>query len=138
MKSSRLDLSPMRRISVLLVLYAAELTLSLWLAYELRFDFDIEAQFIQERHFVFLWLIPTQLLLLGLFQQLNTALGFFSTPDLVRMFYALTTSSAVAVVVWLGLGQGFAPPRGVIVLDFVLALVGLSGGRLILRHFRES
>ncbi len=137
-KMLRLDLSPMPRVSVLFVLYAVELALSLWLAYELRFDFNVEPQSNVERQFVALWLIPTQLVLLALFQQLNTALGYFSTPDLVRMFYALTTSALVAGVVWLGWGEGAAPPRGVIVLDFVLALVGLSGGRLILRHFRES
>lgn len=137
-KTLRLDLSPFPRVFLLFVLYAAQLIISLWLAYELRFDFGVESQFDVERHFVLLWLIPTQLLLLGLFQQLNTALGFFSTPDLVRMFYALAASSLVATVVWLAWGQGFAPPRGVIVLDFVLAIVGLSAGRLILRHFRES
>jgi FlaA1/EpsC-like NDP-sugar epimerase len=50
----------------------------------------------------------------------------------------LTISAAVALVVWIVAGLGFAPPRGVIVLDFIFALVGLTGVRLALRTFRES
>jgi FlaA1/EpsC-like NDP-sugar epimerase len=139
MKASRLlDLSPLTRFWVLLFLYTAELAASLWLAYELRFDFMVEAKFQQERLFVFCWLIPLQLLLLGLFHQLNTMLGYFSTPDLARMFHALTISSIIALVVWGVWGLGFAPPRGVIVLDFIFCLVGLTGARLALRTFRES
>ena len=39
MKTSRLDLSPALRIWVRLVLYTVQLVASLWLAYDLRFDF---------------------------------------------------------------------------------------------------
>ncbi|MGD0259758.1 MAG: nucleoside-diphosphate sugar epimerase/dehydratase [Verrucomicrobiota bacterium] len=138
MKAFRLDLSAPTRFWVLLCVYALELTASLWLAYELRFDFMVEAKFQQERLVVLCWLIPLQLLLLGLFHQLNTLLGYFSTPDLARMFHALTISLVIALVVWGVWGEGAAPPRGVIVLDFIFCLVGLTGARLALRTFRES
>ncbi|HVV70935.1 MAG TPA: nucleoside-diphosphate sugar epimerase/dehydratase, partial [Verrucomicrobiae bacterium] len=92
----------------------------------------------QERLFVLLWLVPMQLGLLTLFYQLRTALGFFSTPDLVRIFQALTISAAIEGLVWTCLGAGFAPPRGVIILDLLLALVGLSALRLAFRSVRES
>ena len=130
MKYFRLDLSPPTRFWLLLFVYALELTASLWLAYELRFDFMVEAKFQQERLFVLCWLIPLQLLLLGLFHQLNTLLGYFSTPDLARMFHALTISAIISLVVWAVWGEGAAPPRGVIVLDFIFCLVGLTGARL--------
>jgi FlaA1/EpsC-like NDP-sugar epimerase len=123
---------------VLLLVYALELTASLWLAYELRFDFAVEPKFQSERVFVLCWLIPVQLILLGLFHQLNTLLGYFSTPDLGRMFHALTISAVIALFVWTIWGEGTAPPRGVIGLDFVFCLVGLTGARLALRTFRES
>jgi FlaA1/EpsC-like NDP-sugar epimerase len=127
-----------QRFWVLLLLYAVELTASLWLAYALRFDFMIDSSYRQERLFVLLWLVPLQLILLGLFQQLTPLLGYFSTPDLARMFHALTIGSIVVLVVWIIGGTGFAPPRGVIALDFVLCLVGLTGVRLALRTLRES
>src|ERR1035438_7563312 len=100
MKTFRLDLSPAQRFWVLLLIYATELTASLWLAYELRFDFLVEPKFQKERLMVLCWLIPLQLLLLGLFHQLNTLLGYFSTPDLARMFHALTISAVITLVVW--------------------------------------
>jgi FlaA1/EpsC-like NDP-sugar epimerase len=138
MKKFRLDLSPPKRFLVLLLLYAIELTASLWLAYDLRFDFMVEPAFYQERYFVLLWLVPLQLILLGLFHQLTPLLGYFSTPDLARMFHALFISSVITVIVWIAWGAGFAPPRGVIAMDFVFCLVGLTGVRLVLRTLRES
>src|SRR5690348_313258 len=137
-KDVRLDLSPERRFLVLLLLYAAELTASLWLAYELRFDFAVDLSYQHERIFVLLWLVPLQLFLLSFFHQFRTLLDYFSTPDLARMFQALTISSFVAAAFWIWPGPGFTPPRGVIVLDFVLSLVGLTGVRLALRRIRES
>jgi FlaA1/EpsC-like NDP-sugar epimerase len=133
-----LDVSGRARFWLLLLLYATELAASLWLAYELRFDFTVDPPFRQERLLVLAWLVPLQLALLGLFHQLKTLLGYFSTPDLARMFHALTISTVVAIVVWITMGAGYAPPRGVIVLDFIFGLVGLTGVRLALRSFRES
>jgi FlaA1/EpsC-like NDP-sugar epimerase len=133
-----LDLSARMRFWLLFFLFAIELTASLWLAYELRFDFNVDSASRQERLFVLAWFVPLQLVVLGLFHQFRTLLGYFSTPDLARMFHGLTISAIVLVVVWLGWGIGYAPPRGVIVLDFVFALVGLTGVRLALRTFRES
>jgi len=138
MKNISLDFTSPLRIWVLLVLYATELTASLWLAYELRFDFMVDAAYQPERLHVLIWLVPLQLLLLGLFHQLTPLLGYFSTPDLARMFHALTISAVILVIVWISWGQGYAPPRGVIALDFVFSLVGLTGVRLALRTFLES
>ncbi len=138
MKLNLFAYSPPVRVWVLSLLYTLELTASLWMAYELRFDFtmDLEAQ--RERLVVLSWFVPVQLVLLGLFHQLRSLLGYFSTPDLAKMFHALSLSAVVAMVVWFVVGSGAAPPRGVIVIDFVFALVGLTGVRLLLRTLRES
>lgn len=126
------------RIGVLLMLYASELAASLWLAYELRFDFMVAPPYQEERLVVMLWLIPLQLLFLGLFHQFSPLLGYFSTPDLARMVHGLTLSLAVVGLAWAGWGAGVAPPRGVILVDYVCAVVGLTGARLALRTLRES
>src|SRR5271165_4689100 len=107
MKASPLDMPPRVRFWILFVVYAIELTASLWMAYELRFDFMVDEKFQQERLVVLCWLIPLQLILLWLFHQLDTLLGYFSTPDLARMFHALTISLAVGLVVWIVLGEGY-------------------------------
>ena len=118
MKKFRLDLSPPKRLLVLLLLYASELAASLWLAYELRFDFTVDAASRQERYFVLLWLVPLQLVFLGLFHQLTPLLGYFSTPDLGRVFHALTISSIIAAIIWGVWGTGFAGniPTGFVVI----------------------
>jgi FlaA1/EpsC-like NDP-sugar epimerase len=138
MKLNLFEYSTPVRIWLLFMLYAIELTASLWIAYELRFDFMMEPAAQQERLLVLLWLVPLQLILLGLFHQLTPLLGYFSTPDLARMFHALFISSVITVIVWVAWGVGFAPPRGVIAMDFVFCLVGLTGVRLALRTLRES
>src|ERR1035437_6207067 len=138
MKLNLFEYSTPVRVWLLFMLYAIELTASLWVAYELRFDFMMEPAAQQERLLVLLWLVPLQLILLGLFHQLTPLLGYFSTPDLARMFHALFISSIITVIVWVAWGAGFAPPRGVIAMDFVFCLVGLTGVRLALRTFRES
>ena len=138
MKLNLFEYSTPVRIWLLFMLYAIELTASLWVAYELRFDFMMEPAAQQERLLVLLWLVPLQLILLGLFHQLSPLLGYFSTPDLARMFHALFISSVITMIVWIAWGTGFAPPRGVIAMDFVFCLVGLTGVRLALRTLRES
>ena len=79
-----------------------------------------------------------QLVLLALFLQLSPLLGYLSTPDLGRMFCALIISAGVAMGMWLLLGAGYAPPRSVILIDLVFALVGVTGARLALRTLRET
>src|SRR4029077_16752232 len=73
------------RVWVLVVLYTIQLSASLWVAYEVRFDFMVDSAFQQERILVLLWLIPLEVVLLSLFHQLRPLLGYFSTPDLARM-----------------------------------------------------
>ena len=137
LQAPNLDVSPKTRIGLLLCAYAAQMAASLWLAYEIRFDFSVAASYQEERLFVLLWLVPLKLILLASFHQLSSLPGYFSTPDLARMFHALLISSVVTGVVWMVGGIGYAPPRGVIVVDFVFSLVGLTGVRLGLRALRE-
>ena len=138
MKLNLFEYSPPVRVWLLLLLYTMELSASLWMAYELRFDFTMDVAAQHERLVVLLWLVPVQLVLLGLFHQLKSLLGYFSTPDLAKMFHALSISAVIALAVWFIEGAGVAPPRGVIVIDFVFALVGLTGVRLLLRTMRET
>ena len=133
-----MNMPPALRTWVRLLLYGSELAASLWLAYELRFDFMVSPVYAQERLVVLSWLVPLQLALLALLRQFSPLLGYFSTPDLNRMFYALVLSAGLAMGVWLALGAPYAPPRSVILIDLVFALVGLTGVRLALRTLRET
>jgi hypothetical protein len=69
-----MDLPLALRVWVRLLLYAAELAASLWLAYDLRFDFLVGPASAQERLVVLSWLVPLQLVLLALFLQFSPLL----------------------------------------------------------------
>lgn len=122
---------------LLLLLYSASLTFSLWLAYGFRFDFKIDSKLMSEIRSMVLWIVPVKLLLLVLFRQFEGWLSYFSIPDLARLFYALGGSFAFIVSVWFYTGGAAAPPRGVILADFVLSFMGLAAARLCFRLFRE-
>ena len=126
-----------RRI-LLFVLYTIGLVASLFLAYALRFDFVIEGRSMLQFKFVVLWFVPLKLIFLILFRQFQGLLSYFSLPDLGRLFYSLAVPSAFTLFLWFYSGGKDAPPRGVILADFVLSFMGLAVTRLAFRVVREK
>src|SRR6266496_2420160 len=104
MRILRMELSPSTRFWLRLIVYSLQLMASLWMAYELRFEFALPSQVQYERLVVLAWLVPLQLLLLAAFHQMTSLLSYFSTPDLSRMFHALLISAAIASAAWLVAG----------------------------------
>jgi len=126
------------RLAVLAVAYTCGLFACLWTAWQMRFDFSVPTEF---RELVWLsaaW-IPVKLLFLAIFRQFSGLLSFFSIRDLLRIFAAIAGSSALMAVIRLGAvtGVAYTPPRGVILIDFVLSFVGLAALRLAVRMYRE-
>lgn len=125
------------RFVVLLVGYATVLFLAFSLAYELRFDFSIPVEGHNDRNRYVLWVIVAQLGILVAFRQFGSLLTYFSVPDLLRIVASLSASNTLFAIIWYAsLGQ-YAPPRGVLLADFVFAVAGLCCFRLILRMYRE-
>jgi FlaA1/EpsC-like NDP-sugar epimerase len=81
--------------------------------------------------------VGLQLVLLLAFRQFEGLLSYFSLPDLARLFWASFVSFAIIVAIWLASWGAYAPPRGVILSDFLISLMGLAGIRLGFRVFRE-
>ena len=137
-RSAPVKLSPSLRVGVLLLCYSGGLAFSLALAYALRFDFVISADYQRQIWVCALWILPLKLVFLYFFRQFAGLLSFFSTPDLSRLFVALFSSSAL---VWvfriLEASEIKSPPRGVILADFVLSFVILAAIRLGFRLVRE-
>jgi FlaA1/EpsC-like NDP-sugar epimerase len=132
------NLSRNQRFAVLLVLYLAVLAAATWVAYGLRFDFDVPSD--HQRHIkeIWVWVWASKLLALAVAGQFSSLLSFFSLPDLKRLGLALG-------VVTLGLfGQWYAVDvvgemsRGVIVLDGILSFLGLASCRLGFRLVRQG
>lgn len=129
--------NPTLRMFSLALLYSLFLSLSLYLAYNLRFDFQIPDQWASRFWQDLLWLVPLKLVLLFLFGQFRGILSYFRFPDLYRLFSALTLPALLAVLLWYGSGGAWAPPRSVILGDLLCSFVLLAGFRSLLRIGRE-
>ena len=125
------------RTLLLLVAYSVILITSLYLAYELRFDFVVQVEWKALRGENFLWIIPLQLLLLAAFGHFRGLLSYFRLPDLYGLFGALGCASLLLVISrYLAIGPT-SPPRGVILANFVFSFVFMAGFRVLLRILRE-
>ena len=131
------DISRNRRTLVLAAIYAAILSLSFVLAYEVRFDLVVPTGY-QEERLRLLWLVVgVKLVALVWVRQLGSMMTYFSIPDLMRLIWSMSAASLVLLVPRLLGSVEFAPPRGVLLTDFMLSLGGLCIARLGTRLFRE-
>ena len=125
------------RYAVLLFAYAAGLSLTLWISYLVRFDFDVPPHYVTNFLYCLLWIIPLKLLVLAVFGHFRDSLSYFSTPDFLRLaFVCLGSSMVVGGINQFG-GTAYAPPRGVILMDLVLSGGVIAAGRMVLRFVRE-
>jgi FlaA1/EpsC-like NDP-sugar epimerase len=133
------------RLAIAVVGYTLALILSFWLAYQIRYDFAVPATEHGSMFIHGLWIIPFKLAVLLALGQFAGLLSYFSVPDLRRLVVALGIGSAVPAALWIGSHAFqpagnvvlYSPPGGVILADFFLALLGVSGFRLGCRVARE-
>ena len=128
---------PWVRKTILLVLYTGGLAFSFLLACELRFDFALDEHFKGQLLGYLPWIVGLKLILLLAFGQFEGLLSYFSLPDLERLFRASALAFAIVLALWFVSGGAYAPPRGVILSDFLISFLGLAGTRLGFRLLRE-
>ena len=133
----RLQALPLYRIAAVLILNAFALAGSFWLAYQFRFDFKVPPDELQKLAYFGLWIVPSKLVLLLLIGQFSGLLSYFSVPDLRRLLFGLALGSVFPSIVWLQTEGLSAPPRGVILADFLLSFLAVSTVRLCCRLVRE-
>lgn len=126
------------RAGVLVILYTVTLAVCHWLAYELRFDFEIPNDQQERPEATWAWVVAMKIGLLWAFGQFSGLLSYFSIPDLKRLFY----SNALAAVMLLFLRYNATSsmltiPRGVILIDLLLSFAALASIRLFFRILRE-
>ena len=134
-------LSQRQRVAVLLVIYSAVLVTATWLAYGLRFDFDVPLKHRFEIGQIWIWVWINKLNDYAMTGQFSSLLSFFSLPDLRRLGLALglvTTGLFVSRHLFAVVEGMEGMPRVVILLDGIISFLGLSMCRLGLRLIRES
>ncbi|MCW5550400.1 MAG: polysaccharide biosynthesis protein, partial [Opitutaceae bacterium] len=131
------DLSKYRRVGTLAAGYAFVLIASLYLAYELRFDFAVPANFEPGRMAALFVVVGLKLVGLLWLRQLDTMVTYFSVPDLLRIVAAAGGTLLLLLVLWPLANNVLLVPRGVLAIDFVLSVAGLCMLRLGARLYRE-
>ncbi len=117
--------------------YLGILAASFLLAYELRFDFAVPHEMEAERVRLLKYALIVKFLGLVLLRQTGSMLRYFSLPDLVRVSVAMAASSALLIVPrFLGYVD-YVFPRGVLLIDLLLSIVGLCVFRIALRVYQE-
>lgn len=130
--------SKVLRQSYLLAAYTIGLVGSLWLAFQLRFDFNIPPEHSIHLGWVIGGIVVIKLILLLLWGQFGSLLSYFGFHDLGKLLAACAISAALALGVWIAVGGPYAPPRAVIVTDLLVSFLFLCGFRLSLRLVREG
>ena len=124
------------RVIVLQLLYSAVLAVSLYAAFQLRFDF-YPAPYMDRFLLGLVISLGLTLPLLWLFGQFRSLLSYFGVPDAQRILMATTLSNAGLLAAQYANIGILTPPRGVVVLNFVFSTVGLIAVRLTIRILRE-
>lgn len=118
--------------------YTAGLAGALWFAFQLRFDFAVPPEYFTHATTIFTGVVGTKLLLLFLFGQFGSLLSYFGFYDLGKLLAVSAIAATMALLVWWIGGVPYAPPRAVIVTDFLISFLFLCGFRLSLRLVREG
>ena len=117
----------------LLVVYAILGSGSYWLAYELRFDFNVTEQYDLVRVQTLWWVLILKLILLVAFGQLDCVLAYFRLPDALRILSALVITAITLISIWYIFNGKGVPPRSVILSDFQMSFLGLTALRILFR-----
>lgn len=107
------------------------------LSFLLRFDFEVQPPQQQAFLWGWVWELPLRLGFLALFGQFAGLLSYFSIPDFRRIVMAVGGASAVLYVLRFLPSDVPLPPRGVLLINFVLSTGGITLVRLGFRMVRE-
>ncbi len=121
------------RTLALLAFYLLIGVFSYYVAYELRFDFNVPVDHAADRVETVWWVVALKLMMLVGFGQLSCILSYFRLPDALRLGAALSVTAVILFSMWyLYQGEG-VPPRAVILVDFLLGFLLLGGFRVAMR-----
>ena len=109
-----------------------------WLAYLLRFNFDIPTDHMAVLQQTLLWVILIQVTAFFVFGLYRGTWRYASLPDLRRILLAVLTGTAVVSLILFLLQILVSVPRSILILDPTLLLLMMGGSRLIYRAWKEG
>lgn len=112
--------------------------ISWWLAYLLRFNFNLPPGFAEEMLHTMVWVVPLQSAIFWGFGLYRGLWRFASVADLRRILFAVVAATVLIPLV-LGLFRIEAiVPRSVLIIDPLLLMFIMGGSRLIYRLWKEN
>ena len=108
------------------------------LAYLLRFNFELPANFSAELQHTLLWVVALQLTVFWRFGLYRGIWRYASLPDLRRIVIAaLVAAALIPVALWM-LRSQLVVPRAVLILNPLLLILFMGGSRLMYRMWKET
>ena len=113
-------------------------TLAWSLAYLLRFNFELPANFAAELELTLIWVVPLQMAIFWQFGLYRGIWRYASTADLRRIVLAVAFSSAAIPLLFWMLRFGLVIPRSVLVINPILLILMMGGSRFVYRLWKEQ
>jgi FlaA1/EpsC-like NDP-sugar epimerase len=117
----------------LIVFYAIVSLASYWIAYELRFDFNVPNNHAVDRINMVNWIVGLQLMLLLASGQFDSILSYFRLPDAIRLFGGLFSNTLILLFMWYVYKGVNIPPRAVILTYFLISFLAIAAFRVLMR-----
>jgi len=111
--------------------------LAWWLAYLLRFNFQIPPGFVETMWSTAVWVVPIQAFAFVMFGLYQGVWRFASMPDLYRIFKAIVFSAFAVAAVLFMFQPGVVVPRSILLLDPILLILMMGGSRILYRAWKE-
>lgn len=113
--------------------------LSLFLSYELRFNFSIDAKFFKTFWLIYVTIVTLKLAAIYAFKGYFVVWRFFGFEDAKNIFKAHLVAYGLFILVYLSAAPFFTPfPRSVIGIDFFLSLILIGALRVSKRLVLEQ
>ena len=131
--------SPLKRILFFLLSDTLISLFTLYFAYNLRFNFHIPTNFIDNFFLIFIFLLLLKIAVFVYFRLYRTAWRFFSLYEVKKILIAHVMVYGIFFIIFLLFKEQLSPlARSIIIIDFLLSLVFISILRLSKRIILES
>ena len=131
--------SPLKRILFFLLSDTLISLCTLYFAYNLRFNFQIPTNFIDNFFSIFIFLLLLKISVFIYFRLYRTAWRFFSLYEVKKILIAHVMVYGIFFIIFLLFKEQLSPlARSIIIIDFLLSLVFISILRLSKRIILES
>ena len=112
---------------------------TLFLAYELRFNFDINQVYVDNFGLVFIGLVSLKILLIAYFKIYKVSWRFFSLNEIKKLIYAHVIAYSLFIIIYYLFPDTITPfPRSILIIDLLLSIVFLGIFRFLKRLVLEN